>query len=303
MCYEIDKNLWHTCKICGLKIQDLAKKYGGGNVYYVQVFKKHLEIDHDLTTDGYFGQYLEKPKCKCGVCQKDSRIVVKSSNFKWKDYICGRNEGQKKWSIEAKETRKGQGNPMYGGEPWNKGLSKDNNESILRISEKRTGWKTPDDVKEKQSIAAKKRKIHGHTGCKHSAKTKELFRQITLERIKRGDFKQTKTKPHLAFEKILKEIEIKYEEEKIVDCWSFDFYLIDYNVYVEVDGDYYHSNPKIYPNGPKTKTQKINWYRDIKKNRFCEKNSLTILRFWECDILNNPEEITCKLKKLLGLNI
>jgi very-short-patch-repair endonuclease len=117
--------------------------------------------------------------------------------------------------------------------------------------------------------------------------------------IKDGKFSQIKSKPHIKFQEILKELNIDHEEEKILDVWCFDFYVSKCNIYVEVDGDYFHSNPKFYPNGPKTNTQKINWYRDIKKSRYCLENNLKLLRFWECDILNNPEEIKCKLKELL----
>jgi G:T-mismatch repair DNA endonuclease (very short patch repair protein) len=120
--------------------------------------------------------------------------------------------------------------------------------------------------------------------------------------IENGDFKQTKTKPHIAFGKILDSLQIKYKEELILSKWSFDFYLFDYDVYVEVDGDYFHSNPKIYPNGPKTKTQNINWYRDIKKNKYCKENNIKLIRFWECDILNDEELIKCRLKESLELN-
>ena len=48
---------------------------------------------------------------------------------------------------------------------------------------------------------------------------------------------------------------------------------------------------------PKPKLRK-----SIKKNQFCLENNLRLLRFWECDVLNNQEQIKeqilCNLKKL-----
>ncbi len=99
---------------------------------------------------------------------------------------------------------------------------------------------------------------------------------------------------------ILSSLSIIYKEELTLDCWSVDIYLPDYNTYIEVDGDYFHSNPKIYPNGPKTNTQKINWYRDIKKNEYYKKNNIKVLRFWESDILNDRNYIICNLKESLA---
>lgn len=127
------------------------------------------------------------------------------------------------------------------------------------------------------------------------------MRIATLNRIREGKFKHLKSLPHRKMCEIFKSLKIKYVEEKIVDFWSFDIYLPSYDIYIEVDGDYFHSNPLFYPSGPKTNTQKINYYRDLKKNQFCLKNNLTLLRFWEADILGNSEKIICKLKKLLKL--
>lgn len=292
----INKEEWNNCRLCGKSIRDLAKIYGGGNVYYTTVFYKHLINEHNLALEAYF---TNRPECKCGICKKSCLISKKGSNFRWKKYRCGRNTGVLKWSKEAKVTRLGDKNPMYGKEAWNKGLTKDTNESMMVVSNKLTGLKHSEESKLKQSESAKKRLIHGHTGYKHSEENKNKARIRTLEMIKNGVFKQTKTKPHLKLIDILKSLELKYEEEKRVKCWSFDIYLSQYDIYIEVDGDYYHSNPKIYPYGPKTSTQKVNWYRDIKKNQFCIENNLKLVRFWECDIINHPEMIKEKIEWLL----
>lgn len=297
MNYEPKEN-WHKCRLCGANIKDLADKYGGKNIYYTQVFQNHLKKDHNIELESYF---VDAPICKCGICNKKCRMAKKGANFRWREWSCGRFPGQQKWSKEAKVTRKGKGNPMFEKNPWNLGLTKETNLSIMGISLKATDRVVSSQTKEKQSNSAKRRLVHGHTGFKHSQENKEKSRQRTLKMIKDGKFNQTKTKPHLEMMKTLKKLKIKFRQEEIIDCWSFDFYLVEYNVYLEVDGDYFHSNPKIYPDGPKTNTQKINWYRDLKKNKYCEDKNLTLIRFWECDILNSPEkvkkELLCKLKK------
>lgn len=305
MAYVIDKSLWHTCKICGAKIGDLAKIYGGENIYYTQVFKQHLAKDHDnITLEKYFEEWcgLTRPICPCGVCNKHCNIRYRGSNFKWIEYACGRYPGQQEWSKKAKTTRRGKGNPMYGKKPWNKGLDQFCSESMRRSAEKQRGRKASLETKQKLSIAAKKRKVPGHLGHKHKPETIELLRKKTIENIKKGIFKQTKTKPHIEFCKILDNLNLKYKEEVNIKYWVFDIYLTDFDVYIEVDGDYFHSNPIVFPNGPKTKTQKVNYARDISKNKYCKDNNITLWRFWERDILNNPEhikfEILCKLKEL-----
>ena len=179
-------------------------------------------------------------------------------------------------------------------------LNKYDNLSLQIVSEKLSNREIRESTKIKQSESAKKRIIHGHSGHKHSKESKEKMRQATMLRIHNGEFKQTKTKPHKEMYSILVKLNIDFREEEIVHSWAFDFYLPKYNTYIEVDGDYFHSNPKLYPNGPITKTQKINAYRDNKKNEFCIVNNLKLIRFWESDILNNKEYIICKLEKLLA---
>jgi len=302
MQYDIEKNTWHICKICKKQIKELAKIYGGCGVYYPEVFEKHLLIDHQQSSDLYFTIIcnLEQPVCSCGICNKPSYIQKSGSKLQWRKLVCGRNKGVLDWSEKAKTERKGKGNPMYRKTPWNNGLTKENSEVMKRTSDKMTGRKASDEQKRKMSEAASKRTIHGHTGHKHSEENKEKFRQNTLKMIKEGKYRQTKSLPHIKLGKILDELGIPYEEEVVVGYFTFDYYLINNNTYIEVDGDYFHSNPKIYPDGPVTKTQKINWYRDIKKNKFCQDKNLPLIRFWECDILTKPEEIKdilCNLKK------
>ena len=57
------------------------------------------------------------------------------------------------------------------------------------------------------------------------------------------------TWPEREFQKLLIELGIKYETQKIVGKKIFDFYLPDYNMIVEVDGDYYHANPLLFEEG------------------------------------------------------
>lgn len=302
---KIDKEHWKICMICKKSLKEIKAEYGGMNCYFCEAMKSHI-LSHEITLENYFEKILnlQRPLCKCNTCNKKANISTRKKNFSgffWNDYECGRNNGLMKWSKNAKISRLGKNNPMFGKKPWNLGFNKKNSEYGKKMSAYRTGKKTSEDSKKKQSISAKKRLIHGHTGIKHTDSSKKLMSTATLNRIKNGCFKHTKTKPHLAMFKILNNLKINFEEEKIIDVWSFDFYLKDFNLLIEVDGDYFHVNPKIYPDGPKTKTQKINFYRDKKKNEFCIDNNLKLIRFWESDILNDEElvvkEIVCKLNQ------
>lgn len=293
---KINIELYSKCQLCGKTIKEIKKQSGGSGVYISDAFKKHIENEHNLNIENYFDNFGSKqPICPCGICGKKLKITTKRNNISgmyWRQYACGRNPGLLDWSERAKETRSGKNNPMFNKKPWNKNKTKETNESVNSISKKRMGIKFSDETIQKMSNSAKKRTVHGHTGKKHSDESKKLMSNKTLQNIKNGIFKHTKTKPHLIMHQILnKKMELKVEEEKIVEIWSFDFFLPDYNLYIEVDGDYFHSNPKIYPYGPKTKTQRINFYRDNIKNKYCKDKNIKLIRFWESDILNDPQLI------------
>lgn len=300
MCYEIEKKYWLICKICKKSLTEIKKDFGGNGKYFSSAFISHIK-EHDIKIEDYFEIYLNitRPLCSCNECNKKTNISIKGSKIFWRKYACGRNDGIKKWSEKAKVTRCGINNPMFGKKPWNTGLDKSSSELLNNISKKMTGKKVSKETKEKQSNSAKNRLIHGHTGLKHSQKSKEKMREKTLKRINNGEFLHTKTKPHIILSKLLTELKIQYIEEYTLDYWSFDFYLPKYNLFIEVDGDYWHSNPKIYPNGPKTKSQKINYTRDLSKNNYCIKNKLKLIRFWESDILSDNNfiktEIICSI--------
>lgn len=291
---EIDKSLWKTCRLCNTKIK------GGDGKYFSQQFLKHMKECHDISPEEYMvREGLSRPLCACGECNQPVTIGYHGSKLKWNTYVCGNNEGVKKWSKQAKETRKGANNPMYGKKAWNMGLTKDSHESVKAVSRKLTGRTISPETKLKQSESAKKRTIHGHTGHKHSEKTKEVLRQHTLRRIAEGKFPQTDTLPCRLVEQVLKDLQIQYIKEHIVEMWSFDFYLPEHDLLVEVDGDYFHSNPRSYPDGPKTKTQKLNSYRDYKKNEYCTKHNMNLIRIWEYDIINTKDNVIQRIKKCM----
>jgi very-short-patch-repair endonuclease len=88
------------------------------------------------------------------------------------------------------------------------------------------------------------------------------------------------------FMEILKRLKIRYTFQYEFGGKLFDFHLSDFNVLVEVDGDYWHGNPKFYPK-LKYKHQRMSRRNDKKKNLLCEQGGIQLIRYWEDDINNN----------------
>lgn len=96
------------------------------------------------------------------------------------------------------------------------------------------------------------------------------------------------TKPHKKINELLLNNNFGFDNEKSIMGFSIDIYLKDFDLYIEIMGDYYHSNPLFYEINNLTKPQINTLKKDIKKfNCVCKRHP--ILYLWENDIKNNIE--------------
>jgi len=137
-------------------------------------------------------------------------------------------------------------------------------------------------------------------GRKHSKNTKNKMSESAIERILETDQNHT-SKLEKEFASILDNLKIKYIQwfyAKDIKAF-YDFYIPIKNTIIEVDGDFWHCNPNTKFALPEYKTQKKNIKRDKQKNQWAKDNGFRLLRFWENDIKNNPQQIIEILKQEL----
>ncbi len=271
------------------------------DTYYKEKYNKNiLEV---------YSQYYDIPRCPISnefVSYKLSGKIIlgkfssKASNKEISIYIAKNNENYKKHIEKMKIDRKGEGNPMFGIDAWNKGLNAIDNETVRKMTSHRIGTITPDNVKLKQSESAKKRLIHGHTGIKHSEASKQIMREKTIARLKAGKFPQTNSLPHQKVRTLLEEIcPNQYYEEFQYGNFSFDFKLNNY--LIEVQGDYWHANPNTRHSGATHSVQRVNISRDRAKKKFVLSNKEFILiEIWENDIINNTKKVKQCIQDLIN---
>lgn len=98
---------------------------------------------------------------------------------------------------------------------------------------------------------------------------------------------------------MLDDFNIVYEEEFEYGIFVYDFILKEYNILVEINGDYFHCNPKTRHKIPKSKTQIKNVEKDKRKKSFVLKEKEYKLKcFWEFDLINNIKKIEKWVKNL-----
>ncbi len=280
--------------------------------------RRHITQKHGVNAEQTYVDYVlngVKPTCKCG-CGESVKFLSIEKGFV--DYIRGHaarvnnNWGHNKEVLrKSHETQK----KMHASgdlKIWNKGLTiddsrvKNNIDKVMsnpnrgiNISKKLKGvskseehkikiqeaselrWSNPDE-REKQSH---RRMLYiTKNGFEVKSKLEDIFINIMEEEF---GFKE-----HIDYHRQHYVREIKS---------LYDFKISGKKILIEVDGDFWHCNPNSKYNKPKYAAQISNLKQDKIKEEWCLNNNFKLLRFWESDIKNKPEEIINILIKELGL--
>lgn len=102
--------------------------------------------------------------------------------------------------------------------------------------------------------------------------------------------KMKDTTVEIFVEELIKEKGWKYIPQKAIRYLNYDFYLTELNVLLEVQGDYWHTNPRVYPDGPKNSVQRENIQKNKNKREVAESQKIPLLEIWELDIQKSPEK-------------
>lgn len=78
-----------------------------------------------------------------------------------------------------------------------------------------------------------------------------------------------------------------------------DYYLDDYRVAIEVNGEYWHADPRIYEGKELTPTQKRDLRVDEQKRMWCLIHGIPLIVVWEKDIKDNPVSVMNMLRERL----
>jgi very-short-patch-repair endonuclease len=265
-----------TCRLCNLSINPKGMSI-------------HVKNVHTLEFTVYLDQYLSDFSAlgwiQCSVCKK----ITKGTT-------CSR----KCMGVLYKETYSGR-------EPWNKNLTKETNESLRQMG---------------QSISKRNTGNPKIMGTNNPAKRTEVREKISKTRIERGVAKghnnpmfgkahteealrkifdkRSMTRPEQQLKEILEELHITYKSQFFINTgdrtFSYDFYLPDHNIIIEVDGDYWHGGPGVskYWHGVEVTKE-----TDILKDSVAQERGYTIIRLWESQLNTDKKLIIDILQSVL----
>lgn len=113
----------------------------------------------------------------------------------------------------------------------------------------------------------------------------------------------TNTKPQQIINSVLNEMNISYVNEKGFKYYAVDNYLDDFNLIIEVMGDFWHCNPIKYSSSNKYDIHKKRIPRDKAKHTYFKNNyNIEILYLWEHDIYNNLDICKALIDKYINNN-
>lgn len=302
-----ENNSERNCKNCGSILKPQQKAYCSRLCQY----------------SGYKIQKVGRVEKICDFCGKTFNVKesrLKRNNVKYCSRLC--------CDSHKKETYVGDKNPMYGkkisdetkqkkSDIMKKIWENDEYKNKLKIwrdnyRENNETWLGCDEKsksKRKETMVKKYGIEHnwcGKYGERNSDKTSlEKYGKLPIEFLQEYRFFYgKKTDIEEIFEGILHEMKIEFQPKYRIynknrdDFWyrEYDFLIKNTNKLIEVDGDYWHGNEKLFTmlSESQIKTKE----NDIKKTSFAESNGFQVIRFWGDDIKNNRENIKMKLLNL-----
>lgn len=279
--YELKKDLWWTDEDIELLIEnypcmkniDLQQKYFPHKNYSSITDKA---VDLGLKKDE---EYLYNMRCE----------TIRKNGMKLYKYV---KKGDK---ILKVYTLKGENNPRYkqriklncaycGKEIYRLKSNVVNNLNTFCSRHCSAQWKS-------ENMSGKNSPLYGVTSdywSKDENKRKQAEKMI--KRLQESDFSYRKTKPQLIIDNILQELDIKYENEYSCKYYLIDNYLVDFNLMIEVQGNFFHCNPTM--NLENSRKVKIIGKDKSKHTYVSRYYDIEILYLWEKDVYERKDVCT-----------
>jgi very-short-patch-repair endonuclease len=116
------------------------------------------------------------------------------------------------------------------------------------------------------------------------------YGKTSLELANSALLNAPRTKPEQIVQEHLEKLKINFvpQYKLIVDgvYRYFDFMLTDFNILLEVDGDFWHANPVIYDKNNLHIAQIRTLDNDTIKNEMVRKANIKLIRFWASEVID-----------------
>ena len=141
------------------------------------------------------------------------------------------------------------------------------------------------------------------TGRKRDSSFREKAKRSAIQRIVDGVYRHNDTWCDREIRAILDELGIDYQPQYVLAAaYIVDYLIPSRSLVIEVDGDYWHANPAIYPPEKRNQMQRNKVRRDKAMTTVAKNRGFSMARFWESDIKNDRDGCKQRLISILGLD-
>lgn len=254
--------------------------------------------------------------------KKNNSIAAKKLWRKKRDHLC--KMISEKWKDEEyvkmmSEKRKEMWKDQEYREKTMKGIARreieypDMHENAIKATKER--WKDEEFRKKMSEKATKqlkewwqdegyrKRKIAQLSEFNKKRWQNEDYRKHVLNKLFNSTFSHEKlTEPEKIVKEILDKLGVKYTHNKLLKInnrYLIPDFVIGKKI-IEVQGTFWHADPRFYDRNNLSKTQQENLENDREKLTLYKSKQFKVLYVWEYDIENNPEEVERQIKEFLN---
>ena len=95
------------------------------------------------------------------------------------------------------------------------------------------------------------------------------------------------------------DVRYDYEEKDGIRCVKQEGQFFPLSLLIEVDGSWYHGDPRVVSEEKITPMHKHNKFIDGLKDQWAALHGVPLLRIWEYDIRNNPQKVRKEIEKYI----
>ena len=95
------------------------------------------------------------------------------------------------------------------------------------------------------------------------------------------------------------DVDFKYEEKDGIKCVKQEGQFFPLDLLIEVDGSFYHADPRVVTEDKITPMHKHNKFIDGLKDQWAALHGVPLLRIWEYDIIHNPKMVEKEIEKYI----
>ncbi|MGF9741430.1 hypothetical protein ABEX38_29110 [Priestia megaterium] len=260
----------------------------------IEYYAKKFEIKHKIESKKA-GKAAILVDITCHGCgspgQKTLSYIEQRKKANKNIYFCSRECADEYHSNQMK----GENNPNFEGE-----FHGDRNHPSFSVEAQRErALKKIEKWKENGYFEVMTKKLQeGHKKFFETPEGKAKRQEIAIKSVLSQKDKGFKSSLEIGVAELLDELGLKYEEQKEMYFWVVDFYLPEYDLVIEANGDYWHANPMQYNESNMTSHQKSRRTRDAKLKAYIQGvKRHKFLAIWEYDFYNNIEEVIKNIRE------